>query len=244
MSQESILSAPSVWDIVPRIWNQFWTERSLAERGILFRTADEQKACSAYAAMTEEEFRRVNGRQAWASWRTIRKCFQQCRFNEPITAIDLGCGSGDSTRALAFYCPYGSRIIGYELAEPLARIAERRRYQTSCGRRADVSFVCQGITQALLSPVGEPLAVGSVNIASACGVVGHHLTPQTVIPLLEELSRVLSPSGCAFLDVGPTLSDSELTCLMTRFNFKRVARCRSLLFDPYGQVIFARKLIR
>jgi len=35
----------------------------------------------------------------------------------------LGCGTGSSTRVLAFYCPQGSHVTGYEVAAPLVETA-------------------------------------------------------------------------------------------------------------------------
>ena len=54
-----------------------------------------------------------------------------------------------STRVLAFYCPAGSHITGYEFAAPLVDQARRRSYAQSSGGPVRVDFVCQGVTETL-----------------------------------------------------------------------------------------------
>ena len=221
-------------------WNQWRTERELAKRGVLFRTTDPAQVEAAYAAMTDAEFEAINGRQAWANWRTIPQALAGRLPKRPLRAIDLGCGTGPSTRVLASLCPPGSRILGYELAAPLARIAGRRMFRGPDGQPQDVAFVPQGVTETLRDPAGEPLAAGSIDLANASGVVGHHLTEDTVAPLVAELARVLAPAGLALLDVGPTLRAEALARAMAKAAFFPVNRYRSWFLDPNGQVLFHR----
>lgn len=221
-------------------WRQWRTERALAARGVLFRTTDPAAVEAAYAAMSEEEFESINARQAWANWRTIPRSLDGNLPDRPLRVVDLGCGTGPSTSVLAFCCPPGSTITGYELAEPLTRVARRRPYPGRTGRPAAVDFVCQGVTEPLRDPSGGLLPAGSVDLANASGVVGHHLTAVTVGPLLAELGRVLAPEGCAALDVGPTLAAAELTALMTSAGFRALGRHSSCFVDRGGQVVFRR----
>lgn len=227
-------------DLLTVCWKQWRTERALAARGVLFRTTDPAAVEAAYAAMTDEEFEAINGRQAWANWRTIPAALNGRLPRRPVTAIDLGCGTGPSTRVLASVCPPGSRILGYELAAPLARIASRHTFSGPDGRKQDVQFVAQGVTETLKDPGGQPLADGSVDVANASGVVGHHLTEETVKPLVAELARVLAPHGLALLDVGPTLSAEALARAMAPAGWHPEGRFRSWLLDPNGQVLFSR----
>jgi SAM-dependent methyltransferase len=188
--------------------------------------------------MSEREFDAINGRQDWANWRTIPRALSGHVPDRPLRVLDLGCGTGGSTRVLAFYCPEGSRITGYELAPPLAEVARRRLYRHRSGRTAAVAFCCQGVTETLREPDGGPVPDRSVDLVNASGVVGHHLNSTTVVPLARELARVLRPGGLAMLDVGPTLSARELVQQMAAVGFQTLGRWRSWALDPTGQVVF------
>ena len=220
------------------VWRQWWAERNLARRGIRFRKTDVEEVRRAYAAMTSEEFDVINGRQDWANWRTIPRSLSGRVLDKPLRVLDLGCGTGGSTRVLAFYCPLGSRITAYELAEPLWDVARRRAYRHRSGKEITVDFCCQPITETLREPDGSPVAEKSVDVASASGVVGHHLNAETVQPLIQELLRVLRPGGLAMLDVGPTLRLEPLRKLLYSAGFTFVARTRSWFLDPTGQAVF------
>jgi SAM-dependent methyltransferase len=219
-------------------WRQWRTERRLRRLGIDFRTTDVQVAKAAYAAMSELEFEAINGRQDWANWRTIPRSISGLVPGRPLRIVDLGCGSGGSTRVLAFYAPTGSKITAYELARPLVNVAASREYAHKGGEPADVEFVCQGVAQHLCTPSGKPLEPGSVDLANASGVVGHHFSVETIGALARELRRLIVPGGIAELDVGPTLSAADLTAAMSAVGFERVRRTRSFLLDPTGQVVF------
>ena len=213
-------------------WLQWRAERALARRGVHFRTTDVAALAAAYAAMSDGEFDAINGRQDWANWRTIPRSLSGHVPDRPLRVLDLGCGSGGSTRVLAFYCPAGSRVIGYELAAPLVEIARRRTYAHRSGRPADVTFGCQAVTEPLPDPDG------SVDVVNASGVVGHHLDAATVRPLIGELKRALRPGGVALLDVGPPLGDAALSAIMTAAGFARLGYRRSCFLDRTGQVIY------
>jgi SAM-dependent methyltransferase len=222
-------------------WRQWRTERALARRGVRFRTTDPVAVESAYAAMSDVEFEAINGRQAWANGRTIPRALAGRLPARPVLAVDLGCGTGPSTRVLASCIPPGSRVIGYELAAPLAKVAGTRTYRGPDGKPADVTFVCQGVTEPLIDPQGKQLAAASVDVANASGVVGHHLTELTVGGLVSELARVIAAGGFALLDVGPTLRDEALTHHMAPAGFERLGRFRSWWLDPTGQVLYRKR---
>jgi SAM-dependent methyltransferase len=219
-------------------WRQWRTERRLARRGVRFRTTDPAEAAAAYAAMTAAEFNAINGPQDWANWRTIPRALSGHVPNRPLRVLDLGCGLGSSTAVLAFYCPAGSHLTGYEIAAPLLEVARRRPYRHRDGAPAQVDFCCQGVTEALRQADGAPVPAGGADVVSASGVVGHHLTPATAGPLIAELRRVLIPGGVAMLDVGPTLRDAPLSRLLTAAGFRRLGHWRSCWLDPTGQVVF------
>jgi SAM-dependent methyltransferase len=155
-----------------------------------------------------------------------------------LRVADLGCGPGSSTRVLAFYCPEGSHIIGYELVPGLVEVARRRLYPHRSGRPARVEFACQGVTEPLRGGDGELVPACSLDLVNASGVVGHHLNADTVRPLIAELQRVLVPGGIAMLDVGPTLRAPLLSRLMAAAGFTRLGHWRSWWLDPTGEVVF------
>jgi SAM-dependent methyltransferase len=225
-------------NVVGVCWRQWRAERTLARRGIHFRTTVPEEVGAAYAAMSDQEFDAINGRQDWANWRTIPRSLNGRVPDRPLRVQDLGCGTGSSTRVLAFYCPGGSAITGYELAQPLVDIARRKVYRHRTGQPAHVDFVCQGVTDILQEPDGRAVVTGSVDVVNASGVVGHHLNAVTVRPLVAEVRRVLRPGGLAMLDVGPSLGARELTDIMQAAGFCSLGRCRSWVFDPTGQVVF------
>src|SRR5262245_40902085 len=109
-------------------WRQWRAERALRRRGVHFRTAVPDEGAAAYAAMSDCEFDAINGRQNWANWRTIPRTLTGHLPDRPLRVLDLGCGTGSSTRVLAFYCPEGSHVTGYELVPALVEVARRRAY--------------------------------------------------------------------------------------------------------------------
>jgi SAM-dependent methyltransferase len=220
------------------VWRQWRAERALARRAVHFRTTDLKTLSAAYAAMSDDEFDAINGRQDWANWRTIPRSLSGHVPDQSLRVLDLGCGTGGSTRVLAFYCPVGSHLTGYELTAPLVEIARRRSYPQCNGQPAHVDFCCQGVTEPLCDASGARVADASVDVVNASGVVGHHLNPTSVLPLIVELKRVLRPGAAALLDVGPTLSDADLGALMLGHGFKRIAYRRSCFLDRTGQVVF------
>jgi SAM-dependent methyltransferase len=222
--------------------NQWVAERRLAGRGIRFRDTDSPRVAAAYAAMTPAEFDAVNGRQDWANWRTIPRALSGNVPDGPLLVLDLGCGTGGSTRVLAHYCPAGSHLIGYELAAPLVAIACRRDYRHRTGRPVRVDFVCQGVTERLRLPGGAPVPAGSVDLVNASGVVGHHLDKHSIRPLQRELRRVLTDEGVAMLDVGPTLPGDVLRRLLAAAGFEYRGHFKSWLGDRTGEMVFRRTM--
>jgi SAM-dependent methyltransferase len=252
---ESDLRRHAPGNLVRTCWRQWRVEKALAQRAIHFRSADRGSVAAAYAAMTEAEFDAINGRQDWANWRTIPRALSGHVLDRTLTVLDLGCGTGGSTRVLAFYCPAGSRIVGYEVAEPLVAVARRRSYVHRSGKMSDVQFCCQGVCEPLRLPGQSPGTTRSVagkgegtwpeqsvDVVNASGIVGHHLREDTVAPLIAELRRTLTRGGVAMLDVGPTLRLRALIRLMTGSGFQYIGRFRSCAFDLTGQAVFRKTL--
>jgi len=229
-------------NLIRLFWQQWRTENRLAKRGVRFRATAMKQVVSAYSAMSATEFDSINSRQDWANWRTIPRAMNGNVPDHPLRVLDLGCGTGSSTRVLAYYCPADSHITGFEIAEPMLEIAAKREYRHRDGRMTHVDFVCQGVTQTLLQPDGEPVPNASVDLVNASGVVGHHLTPETFLLLLAELQRVLTPAGVAMLDVGPKIRAGRLRTIMEAANFTCLGRYRSWFGDPTGEMVFRREI--
>jgi SAM-dependent methyltransferase len=219
-------------------WRQWRAERALARRGVHFRATEPAEVAAAYAAMSDEDFAGINARQDWANWRTIPRGLSGHVPDRALRVLDLGCGSGSSTTVLAFYCPAGSRITGYEMVLPLLEMARRRNYVHRSGKPVQVSFVCQGVTQPFREADGNLVPENSVDLVNASGVVGHHLHAESVKPLVEELCRVLVPDGIAMLDVGPSLLARDLLPLMTAAGLEALKHVRSWFLDPTGEIVF------
>jgi SAM-dependent methyltransferase len=220
------------------LWKQWRSERDLSRRGIRFRSDEQVAVVGGYGAMSPAEFSATNGRQEWATWRTVPRALRGRVPNQPLRVLDLGCGNGSSTQPLAFYCPAGSHITAYELIEHLAEAARRRDYRHRDGQPARVEVLCQSITETLRQHDGTPIPDASVDLATSTGVIGHHLNSFTVRPLIDELKRVLKPGGIAALDPGPTLRAKLLTKMMTASGFRQLTRVRSWVLDPNGQIVF------
>jgi SAM-dependent methyltransferase len=223
-------------------WRQWRTERSLRKRGIDFRTAVPQDAQHAYSAMTAAEFAAINGRQAWANRRTIARSLSGLVPDRPVTALDLGCGIGESTRVLASLLPKGSQVLGIEFAAPLVEVA--REFNSAENGRCDVRFVVGSIVEKFRDEDGTLIAPESVVLVNASGIVGHHLHPPDAESAAEEIRRVLKPHGLASLDVGPKLSAKRLSSLMSHLGFERLRRTRSNPFDRTGQVVFRKRRLQ
>ena len=225
--------------LLTAIVRQWRAERRLRRRGIDFRTADPAAARRAYGRMTAAEFDAINARQAWANRRTLARSLNGLLPDRPVTAVDLGSGTGESTRVLARLLPAGSRVLGLEFAAPIAEYAAARGYRGPDGRPADVRFHAQSIADPFRDADGATLPADSVDLVNASGVLAHHLTPDALDACLAETARVLrGGGGVAALDPGPKLPADELRDRAERYGFEFVRRTRSNPFDRCGQVVF------
>ncbi len=226
------------------VWRQWRAERALAARGVAFRSTNPAAVEAAYAAMTAAEFDAVNGRQAWANWRTIPASLdgllpRRSMDGGPLSAVDLGCGTGGSTAVLAYLLPDGSTVTGVEFAAPLATVARSRDYPNRHGD-CRVNFVVGSVCGPLTDADGRRLEDGAVDLVNSSGVVGHHLTGDDLTACLDEVGRVLHRAGVAALDPGPCVSMERLTAEMTARGFNLLRRTRSNPFDRCGQLVFGR----
>ena len=224
------------------LWRQWRAERRLARRGVRFRSDDPVEVEAAYAAMTAGEFDAVNGRQAWANWRTIPASLDLLLPDRRLSgwglrAVDLGCGTGGSTAVLAYLLPAGSEVVGIEFAEPLVRVARSRDYPNRGGRRCSVRFAVGSACGPFKTAAGAVIADAAVDVVNASGVVGHHLSGGDLAACLDETTRVLKPGGVAALDPGPTASAATIREGLEARGLRFARRTRSNPLDRCGQVV-------
>jgi len=219
-------------------WKQWRAERSLQRRGVAFRSAADDVVAAGYEAMSADEFDAVNGRQEWANWRVLPALLKGRLPDRPVSAVDLGCGTGASTQALAASCPGGSEILAIERSARLLKRALARDYRFRGGNSGAIQLRQQSIALPWRNNNGSRLANWETDLVVSCGVLGHHFNRWTIAPVLAEIRRVLRPSGLACLDVGPSLSQSELTKSMASIGFHPSADGRSCMLDRNRHVLF------
>src|SRR5262252_7656877 len=181
----------SSWNGILDVLRQFRTERSLRKRHIYYRTTEPARIAEAYRSMSEDEFDSINAPQEWQNRRLIPRVIQSLRLRKPVLAVDLGCGSGQSSQVLGSQLPPGSRLFGYDICDRLLARASRRTYCDIVGGPLKASFINQSIALPLHDPEGHRLEPCSVGFVHAAGVVGHHLTEADVAAMAAEIARVL-----------------------------------------------------
>jgi SAM-dependent methyltransferase len=209
----------SPWKGILDVLRQLKTERSLRKRHIYYRTTEPTRTAEAYRSMSEDEFDSINGPQEWQNTRFIPRIIQSLRLREPVLAVDLGCGSGQSSQVLGSQLPPGSTLLGYDICDRLLARAAHRPYRDILGAPLKASFMNQSIAKPLNDPLGRRLDAGSVGLIHAAGVVGHHLTDADVGTMAAEIARVLVPTGSAVLDAGPAMPRSRLQGILGAYGF-------------------------
>src|SRR5215475_4734305 len=140
------------------------TERSLRKRQVYYRTTEPARVAEAYRSMSEDEFDSINGPQEWQNRRLIPLVIRSLRLRQPVLAVDLGCGSGQSSQVLGSQLPTGSTLFGYDICDRLLARASRRSYRDSVGAPLKAHFINQSIAAPLNDPMGRRLAAGSVGL--------------------------------------------------------------------------------
>src|SRR5215467_3366101 len=164
------------WNDILDVFRLLKTERSLRKRQVYYRTTEPARVAEAYRSMSEDEFDSINGPQEWQNRRLIPLVIRSLRLRQPVLAVDLGCGSGQSSQVLGSQLPLGSTLLGYDICGRLLARASRRIYRDVVGAPLKARFLNQSISHPLCDPEGQRLDAGSVGIVHAAGVVGHHLT--------------------------------------------------------------------
>jgi SAM-dependent methyltransferase len=206
-------------------------------RNIRFRSRHNDQAVRAYSAMDPWEFEGVNARQAWANWRTIPRNLDRRAPNAPVRAVDLCCGTGQSTQVLAYYLAPGSEILGLEYNPRFVTVARGRTYRTREGGPAHVSFHAQSVLEPFRDHSGVPLPAQSVDVVNSSGAVGCHFEKGTTARLAAQVDRVLRPGGLALIDSGRSgTTEDEVRAIFGERGYHVLNRARSCAFDRYLQI--------
>jgi SAM-dependent methyltransferase len=239
MRRPSIPAGRSSWLHVPLLFFNRWrTEFGLKRQGLRFRDEDSAVSDHAYASMTSDEFARINACQAWADWRVIPPLIEKVDAPRPWRIIDLGCGQGISTEVLAWCCPAGSSLLGYDLSESALDVAKKRAYRHWDGSPANVYFKVQEVDQPWRDSDENIIENSSVTVVNASGFFGHHLAEERLMKIADEIHRVLAPGGWALLDSGPQLGRRKLERMMSARGFTLQLHRRSWWLDRWGQSAF------
>lgn len=230
-------------NIVHLFVKQVLTESKLiVGRKVNFRKRENQEAVQAYCEMAIREFEGINARQKWANWRTIPKNLDGRIPTHAMRAIDLCCGTGDSTEVLACYLPEGSSILGLEYNPNFVRAAQARKFVDKNGKAASVHFRVQSVLETFVDASGNAVADASIDLVNSCGAVGSHFDVDATNKLVGEIGRVLKKGGLATIDSGaPGTGKKQLIGIFRAHGFEVVHAAKSCLLDIFTQVCF-RKL--
>ncbi len=227
--------------LVGAFLHQAYQEARLRWRGVAFRTQGNDEARNAYARMTPHDLEGVNARQAWANWRTIPRNLTGRVPRRALRAVDLCCGTGQSTEVLAYYLPAGSRLLGLEANPRFVETASERTYVSRSGSVPRVEFRAQTVLAPFGCPDGSLIASGSVDLVNVSGAVGCHFDAAATARLAEEVARVVAPGGHALVDSGPAgTTRTQILPLFERHGFEARRFSRSCVFDRCGQTCFYR----
>jgi SAM-dependent methyltransferase len=227
-------------ELIAGVLRQLTTERNLRKRHLSYRTTQVARVAEAYGSMTEDEFDAINGPQEWQNRHFIPRVIQSLRLTEALIAVDLGCGSGQSSQVLASQLPAGSTLLGYDICDRLLGRAAHRTYRDVAGAPLKAHFMNQSITQPLHSPEGRLLDDESVGLVHASGVVGHHLVEADVRALVAEIVRRLTPKGWVVLDAGPTMPRDRLQEVLAAHGFALRQTLRAVPCASHHVLVFKR----
>lgn len=214
------------------------TSARLALSGVRYMQQGSAATSETYSRMTTAEFSCINGRQAWANWRTIPQSLSgRLPVDLPLRVIDLCCGIGESIRVLAWWLPQGSTIIAYEQDARFAASAQVRTYRNRHGDTIPVTVRQASVLETFCDPAGEPYENDSIDIVHAIGSLGCHFSPDESRVIVRECARVLVTGGYAFLDAGRAgTSASRLSMLASEAGLQFEGQCKSWWLDRYVQL--------
>lgn len=214
------------------------TNARLALSGVRYLQQGSVATSASYSRMTTAEFSCINGRQAWANWRTIPQSLSgRLPLDLPLRVIDLCCGIGESIRVLAWWLPQGSTIIAYEQDARFAAAAQGRTYRNRRGDTIPVTVRQASVLETFCNRAGDPYEKGSIDIVHAIGSLGCHFAPDESRLIVRECARVLVTGGYAFLDAGRAgTSAARLASLASEAGFQCEGQSKSWWLDRYVQL--------
>src|SRR5262249_46439303 len=204
------------------------------------RTTEPGRVAEAYRSMSEGEFDSISGPQEWQNRRLIPRVIRSLRLRQPVLAVDLGCGSGQSSQVLGSHLPLGSTLLGYDICDRLLARASHRIYRDVVGTPLKARFMNQSIAHPLCDPEGRPLDTGSVGLVHSAGVLGHHLSEADVRATAAEIARVLMPTGTAVLDAGPAMPRACLQGILAEHGFAVWDTLRAVPCVSHHVLVFQR----
>lgn len=224
--------------VIRLFFRQAWSELAVSCRTRLsFRDDRNERAVRAYCAMTETEFEGINALQAWANWRVIPRSLRGRLPARPCRAVDLCCGVGHSTEALAWFLPPGSEILGLEFNPAFAARAARRRYRAADGTPARASFRAQSVLEPFRDERSRLLESGSADLVNSCGALGIHFDAEALETVSAEIARVLRPGGLATIDSGSDgVGRDEMIRIFARRGFSTRGFSKSCFLDRFTQI--------
>lgn len=229
------------FETLPKIvLRQGMTELGLLMKKVNFRRNENGKAAQAYRAMSIEEFEGINARQVWANWRTVPKNLNGLLdFSRPLRALDLCCGTGQSTEVLACYLPPSSTILGIEQNPDFVTVARERAILDGRGLRATTAFRAQSALETFHDEKGNVIPAESVDLVNSSGAIGHHFKPEMTLLCLQEVARVLKPEGIALIDSGVMgTKPQQVRAIAEALGWTEIRSSRSRWMDPLLQIVF------
>jgi len=235
---ERLFRQAGLWKAIFGVFRLLKTERNLRKRHVNYRVTEPARIAKAYRSMSHDEFNSINGPQEWQNQRLIPRVIQSLRLRKPVLAVDLGCGSGQSSQVLGSQLPSGSTLLGYDICDGLLIRASYRSYRDIRGGPLKTRFINQSIALPLHDPEGRLLEAGSVGLVHAAGVVGHHLTEADLGAMAVEIARVLVPTGSAVLDAGPAMPRARLQEILAAHGFAVTDTLRALPCASHHVLVF------
>ncbi len=220
------------------VWLHARTALRLARAGVRY-LCQGQAVSATYGRMTTTEFQHINARQAWANWRIIpRNLSGHLPIDRPLAVLDLCCGTGESTRALAWWLPRGSHLLGLELDPRFAAIAAERTYVTREQEEVSATICCGSVLEPFPDGSGASLGDATLDLVHASGSIGCHFPPAQSRSIVRECARVLKDDGLALLDSGSHgTTAAELAAIAREYGLIEIGRSRSWWFDRYRQLV-------
>lgn len=117
------------------------------------------------------------------------------------TIVDLGCGTGTSSRRLAALFPQASRVIGVDASPHFLAVASRVGETSVISEQEQVAAA--RVSYQLGDIASTSLPAGSASLVSVCLVI-HELPTSATEEVFREAYRLLSPGGSmAIMEMDP-----------------------------------------